>query len=99
MLHDTTILGEIYQLNRAYLTMLHRNLQEDFAAAVDAFGLSEEIARALVKNTPEKLDRLARSSQLLLRFKFNDVQFLHALGEKIGPGVARQIETKETLSA
>ncbi len=99
MLHDSTILGEIYRLNRTYLTMLHRHLQEDFAAAVDVFGLSDEMAHALAKNTPETLDRLARTSQLLLRFKFNEVQFLHALGEKVSPGVARQLEAKEPLSA
>ncbi|PNE59611.1 hypothetical protein A8H39_00235 [Paraburkholderia fungorum] len=98
MLQDTTILGEIYQLNRTYLSMLHRYLHEDFAVAADAFGLPEEVARALAKHTPEKLDRLARTSQLILRFKFNDVQFLRALGEKIGPEVIHQTEPHETLS-
>lgn len=99
MLQESTILGEIYQLNRAYLTMLHRHLHEDFAVAVDAFGLSKEIARVLSTSTPEKMDRLARTSQMLLRFKFNEVQFLRSLGEKVGPEVGQQIMANETLPA
>jgi flagellar transcriptional activator FlhD len=96
---DSSILSEIYQLNRTYLVMVHRYLTDDFEAAVDSFGLSEDLARELAKISPEKMDRLARASQLLLRFKFNEVQFLHALGEKIDPDVARQPWVKDGVSA
>ncbi|VVE16797.1 MULTISPECIES: flagellar transcriptional regulator FlhD [Pandoraea] len=99
MLQNSTILGEIYRLNLAYLTMLHRNLLADFATAVDTFGLSEEIAAAIVNSKPDKLARLARTPQLLLRVRFNDVQFLRTLAAKVGPGIAQKIESEEASSA
>lgn len=100
MLHDdSSILGEIYQLNLTYLEMLRRSLAQNFEAAVEAFGLSDEVARELANIAPERMEKFARTSQLLLRFKFNEVQFLRVLGEKINPVFAQQVKGKETVSA
>lgn len=99
MLQDTTLLSEIHGLNRSYLSLLQRSLREDFAAATRGFELSAEVGQVLVQCSPERLDKLARTPQLLLRFHFNDVQFLQALGAKIAPGASSEVQPDDALSA
>ncbi|WP_321935512.1 flagellar transcriptional regulator FlhD [Paraburkholderia sp. J8-2] len=95
MLTAQSDLSAIYEVNLRFLLLIQNLLREDIDAAVEQFGMTSEMAAVMGNLSEVQVDQLARSSFLLCRFRFNDVQILSALGEK---GVSSRILTRsETL--
>jgi flagellar transcriptional activator FlhD len=82
------MLSEINEVNLSYLLLAQRLLREDRPAGMFRMGLSEQLADVLSRLTAAQTARLAASSQLLCRFRFDEHAILSALAEK---GKAAQV--------
>ena len=63
---------EIRETNLAYLMLAQRLLREDRAVAMVRLGLSEETASILEQLSTAQVLKLAASSMLMCRFRFDD---------------------------
>jgi flagellar transcriptional activator FlhD len=66
------MLGEIKELNLAYLVLAQHMIRDDKAAAVYRLGISHEMADILASLTPGQVLRMAGTSVLLCRMRFDD---------------------------
>ena len=78
----TGVLAEIREVNLSYLLLAQRLLQEDRVAAMFRLGLSERVAAVVSTLTPTQALRVASSSHLLCRFRFDDHAILSSLADK-----------------
>ena len=78
----TGVLAEIREVNLSYLLLAQRLLQEDRVAAMFRLGLSERVAEVVATLTPAQALRVASSSHLLCRFRFDDHAILSSLADK-----------------
>lgn len=69
---DTANTNEIGDLNLAYLLLAQRLVREDVATAMFRLGLSRELADLLGNLSLSQIVKLAASSLLLCRFRFDD---------------------------
>lgn len=83
------MLSEINEVNLSYLLLAQRLLREDRSAGMFRMGISEQLADVLTRLSAAQAARLAASSQLLCRFRFDEHAILSALAEK---GKAAQIQ-------
>ncbi|MDR3099922.1 MAG: flagellar transcriptional regulator FlhD [Paraburkholderia sp.] len=90
------MLSEINEVNLSYLLLAQRLLREDRPAGVRRMGISEQLADVLARLTAAQAARLAASSQLLCRFRFDEHAILSALAEK---GKAAQIHSAMFMAA
>ncbi|NLP60990.1 flagellar transcriptional regulator FlhD [Paraburkholderia sacchari] len=90
------MLSEINEVNLSYLLLAQRLLGEDRAAGMFRMGISEALADVLTRLTAAQTVRLAASSQLLCRFRFDEHAILSALAEK---GKAAQIRSAMLMAA
>ncbi|SDV46651.1 flagellar transcriptional regulator FlhD [Chitinasiproducens palmae] len=72
-------LDEVRELNLSYLLLAQRLLREDKASAMFRLGLASEVADVLTALSLAQTVRLASSSQLLCRFRFDDHALLSSL--------------------
>lgn len=63
---------DIRELNLAYLMLAQQMLREDRDMAIFRLGISEDIAAIIEKLTPGQVLKMAGSSMLLCRFRFDD---------------------------
>jgi len=70
---------EIGDLNLAYLLLAQRLVREDVASAMFRLGMSRELADLLGKLSLAQTVKLASSSLLLCRFRFDDHPIVSAL--------------------
>lgn len=63
---------EIREINLAYLMLAQRLLREDRPVAMVRLGLSEETASLLEKLSTAQVLKLAASTMLMCRFRFDD---------------------------
>ncbi|CAB3780549.1 Flagellar transcriptional regulator FlhD [Paraburkholderia caffeinitolerans] len=84
------MLSEINEINLSYLLLAQRLLGEDRTDGMFRMGISEPLADVLTQLTAAQAVRLAASSQLLCRFRFDEHAILSALAEK---GKAAQIHS------
>ncbi|HEX7907479.1 MAG TPA: flagellar transcriptional regulator FlhD [Paraburkholderia sp.] len=77
MEHDTHRL--IHEINLAYLLLTRRLLAEDKASGMSSLGVSSEVADVLLALSPEEIERLASTSQILCSFRFLDHTVLSTL--------------------
>ncbi|HTI17105.1 MAG TPA: flagellar transcriptional regulator FlhD [Trinickia sp.] len=82
------MLSEIKEVNLSYLLLAQSLLREDRAAGMFRMGLSDEIADVLANLSFAQTVKLATSSQLLCRFRFDDYAVLSSLADK-GKSTAR----------
>lgn len=73
------IVHEIGDVNLSYLLLAQRLLREDRATAMFRLGLSSELAELLGNLSLSQVVKLAASSLLLCRFRFDDHAILSAL--------------------
>lgn len=66
------MLGEIKELNLAYLVLAQQMVREDKSEAVYRLGISEELADILGSLTPGQVLKMAATSVLLCRMRFDD---------------------------
>jgi flagellar transcriptional activator FlhD len=71
--------NEIGDLNLAYLLLAQRLVREDVATAMFRLGMSRELADLLGNLSLSQIVKLAASSLLLCRFRFDDYPILSAL--------------------
>ncbi|MFI5445965.1 flagellar transcriptional regulator FlhD [Polaromonas sp. UC242_47] len=76
---DTANTNEIGDLNLAYLLLAQRLVREDVATAMFRLGLSRELADLLGNLSLSQIVKLAASSLLLCRFRFDDHPVLSTL--------------------
>lgn len=79
MIEASTNTNEIGDLNLAYLLLAQRLVREDPATAMFRLGLSRELADLLGNLSLSQIVKLAASSLLLCRFRFDDHPILSAL--------------------
>ncbi|MDI1244294.1 MAG: flagellar transcriptional regulator FlhD [Rhodoferax sp.] len=70
---------EIGDLNLAYLLLAQRLVREDIASAMFRLGMSRELADLLGNLSLTQTVKLAASSLLLCRFRFDDHPIVSAL--------------------
>ncbi|HWW08213.1 flagellar transcriptional regulator FlhD [Collimonas sp.] len=71
--------NEISEVNLSYLLLAQRLLREDKATAMFRMGLSRELAELLGNLSLSQVVKLAASSLLLCRFRFDDHAILSSL--------------------
>lgn len=71
--------NEIGEVNLSYLLLAQRLLREDRATAMFRLGMSGELADLLGNLSLSQVVKLAGSSLLLCRFRFNDHAILSSL--------------------
>ncbi len=95
---DNTLLADIREVNLSYLMLTQRMLRDDYATAMFRLGFSNEVADILVRLSPAQLVRLASSSSLLCRFRFDDYSLLSALTQDTFGGALQQAHATILLS-
>jgi len=76
---ETGTANDIGDLNLAYLLLAKRLVSEDIALAMFRLGMSRELADLLGSLSLSQIVKLAGSSLLLCRFRFDDHPMLSAL--------------------
>ena len=71
--------SEISEVNLSYLLLTQRMLKEDRPSAMYRMGISKELADLLESLSLSQLIKLASSSSLLCRFRFDDHTILSSL--------------------
>lgn len=86
---ETAMTNEIGDLNLTYLLLAQRLVREDVPTAMFRLGLSREMADLLGNLSLSQIVKLASSSLLLCRFRFDDSPILSALTQD-GKGLPLQ---------
>ncbi len=97
-LADESLLGDIREVNLSYLLLAQRMLRDDYASAIFRLGFSNEVADILMRLSPAQLVKLASSSSLLCRFRFDDYSLLSALTHDVLGGALQQAHATILLS-
>jgi len=84
------LLAEIREVNLSYLLLVQRMLNEDFSTAMFRLGFSREVADILRRLSLSQTVKLASSSSLLCRFRFEEGALLSALSQDVLGGVLQQ---------
>jgi len=87
---DASLLADIREVNLSYLLLAQRMLREDLHSGMFRLGFSQEVAEIMLKLSPSQLVRLAASSSLLCRFRFDDVSMLNTLTQDVLGGALQQ---------
>jgi flagellar transcriptional activator FlhD len=87
---ENSLLADIREVNLSYLLLAQRMLRDDHAAAMFRLGFSEQVADIVVRLSPAQLVKLASSSSLLCRFRFDDYSLLSALTHDVMGGALQQ---------
>ena len=95
---DASLLADIREVNMSYLLLAQRMLRDDLSSAMFRLGFSAEVAEVVLKLSPSQLVRLAASSSLLCRFRFDDVGMLTALTQDVLGGALQQAHATILLS-
>lgn len=66
------IVAEIKDINLSYMMLAQQMLRADPAAAIYRLGISQDVARIVESLTSGQLLKMAASSMLLCRFRFDD---------------------------
>ena len=95
---DATLLADIREVNMSYLLLAQRMLRADQPSAMFRLGFSAEVAEVVLRLSPAQLVRLAGSSSLLCRFRFDDVTMLTALTQDVLGGALQQAHASILLA-
>jgi flagellar transcriptional activator FlhD len=79
---NSEMLSEIKEINLSYLLLAQRLLREDRAMGMFRMGITGQLADVLANLTFAQTIKLAASSQLLCRFRFDDHALLSSLADK-----------------
>jgi len=66
------LLGEVREVNLAYLMLAQHMIRADRAQAMYRLGVSEEVAGIIDQLSPAQLMKIAGANQLICRFRFDD---------------------------
>jgi flagellar transcriptional activator FlhD len=73
--------NEIREANLSYLMLAQSMIRDDRAAAMYRLGISEEVASIIEGLTPAQVVRMASSTMLLFRFRFDDTMIVDMLSD------------------
>ncbi|ALL68932.1 Flagellar transcriptional activator FlhD [Paraburkholderia caribensis MBA4] len=73
------LLQELQEVNLSYLLLAQHLIRDNPAEAMLRLGVGSDVAEILASLTPAQLMKLANSSMLLCRFRFDDHAILSAL--------------------
>ncbi|MGH8777766.1 flagellar transcriptional regulator FlhD [Paraburkholderia sp.] len=76
------MLNEIREVNLSYLLLAQRLLHEDKQTGMFRMGISGQLADVLANLSLAQTVKLAASSQVLCRFRFDDHAILSSLADK-----------------
>jgi flagellar transcriptional activator FlhD len=76
---DTEMLSEVRDTNLNYLMLSQKMIREDKPAAIFCLGLSHAIADLIESLSSSQMIKLAASSMMLARFRFDDSAILGML--------------------
>ena len=88
---ENSLLADIREVNLSYLLLAQRMLRDDYAASMFRVGFSNEVADILMRLSPAQLVKLASSSSLLCRFRFDDYSLLSALTHDVLGGALQRM--------
>ncbi len=71
-MNTSNMLGEIKELNLAYLMLAQHMIREDKSTAVYRLGISQELADIIANLTPGQVLKMAAGNVLLCRMRFDD---------------------------
>ena len=87
---SSDMLNEIREVNLSYLLLAQRLLREDKPMGMFRMGISEQLAQVLVNLSLAQTVKLAGSTQMLCRFRFDDHAILSSLADKGKPTALAQ---------
>lgn len=90
---ETGNTNDISDLNLAYLLLAQRLVREDVASAMFRLGMSRELADLLGNLSLSQIVKLASSSLLLCRFRFDEHPILSALSHDVKDMALQQAHT------
>lgn len=93
------LLAEVREVNLSYLLLAQRMLNTDYATAVFRLGFSKEVADIVRRLTLSQTVKLASSTSLLCRFRFDEGALLTALSQDALGGVLQQAHTTLLLAS
>ncbi|MDP1635549.1 MAG: flagellar transcriptional regulator FlhD [Gallionellaceae bacterium] len=70
---------EIKETNLSYMLLAQQMIRDDKAGAIFRLGVSEELAELIVGLSPAQLLKMASSSMLLCRFRFDERLLLNMI--------------------
>jgi flagellar transcriptional activator FlhD len=73
--------NEIREANLSYLMLAQSLIREDRATAMYRLGITEEVADMLEQLSPAQVVRMAASTMLLFRFRFDDSLIVDMLSD------------------
>jgi len=73
------MLGEIKELNLTYLMLAQHMIREDKSAAVYRLGISQQLADIVASLSPAQVLKMAGTTMLLCRMRFDDQLILGLL--------------------
>jgi flagellar transcriptional activator FlhD len=73
--------NEIREANLSYLMLAQSMLREDRVSAMYRLGITEEVADMLQQLSPAQVVRMAASTMLLFRFRFDDSLIVDMLSD------------------
>ena len=76
------MLNEIREVNLSYLLLAQRLLREDKPMGMSRMGISDQLADVIANLSLAQTVKLAASSQVLCRFRFDDHAVLSTLADK-----------------
>jgi flagellar transcriptional activator FlhD len=76
------MLNEIREVNLSYLLLAQRLLREDKPMGMFRMGISDQLADVIANLSLAQTVKLAASSQVLCRFRFDDHAVLSTLADK-----------------
>ena len=79
---NSEMLTEIREVNLSYLLLAQRLLREDKQTGMFRMGISDQLADVLASLSLAQTVKLAASSQVLCRFRFDDHAILTSLADK-----------------
>ena len=95
---NSSLLGDIQEVNLSYLMLAQRLLRENYAAGMFRLGFSADVADIVTQLSPSQLVKLAGSSSLICGFRLNDYELLSALTLDVLGGVLQQAHSTILLS-
>lgn len=98
IMSETSKTNEIGDLNLTYLLLAQRLVKEDAATAMFRLGMSRELADLLGNLSLSQIVKLASSSLLLCRFRFDDHPILSVLTDDMNSLSLQQAHAAILLS-
>jgi flagellar transcriptional activator FlhD len=99
MIHASSDLGSIRELNLSYLMLAQRVLASNREAAQSHLGLSTEMADTLLKLSPAQTEKLASSSQVLCFFRMSADAMLTGLAGRSNEAPVSAVANDALLAA